>query len=504
MAASPPAACVARSSNRDAKRGELASDTTMNKDAAAPVLDGLPPERRIWAMAAVLVSVSMSSLDTSISNIALPTIASQLNVSPASVVWVVNAYQIAMVTTLLPLAALSEIVGSERLYIGGLMIYVAGAFMAAMSDSLPMLIAARTLQGLGASGMMSVNSALIRFIFPRSILGRGIGMNAMAVGTSITVGPTVGALILSVADWPWLFAINIPVGLASIVLAIRTLPRTPRASHAFDFFGALLTAACLGPFIFGISSAARQAAWELIALYVFVTVLAGTILLRRQRGHPAPMLPVDLFRIPVFSLSVGTAICSFATQGIAFVSLPFLFENAFGLSTVATGFLMTPWPVVVAIMAPIAGRLSDSYPAGLLGGIGLAMLGLGMALLAMLPANPSVYDIAWRMMICGCGFGFFQAPNMNALMSSTPAARSGSASGMVATARMTGQTIGAAIAALCFTIAGNGGPMLALALRNGGPTPRRLRSFLRLAVGGRGGGRRVSSAATNDSTGGQS
>ncbi len=477
----------------------------MTKDAAAPAaFDGLPPDRRIWAMAAVLVSVSMSSLDTSIANIALPTIASDLKVSPANVVWVVNAYQIAMVTTLLPLAALSEIVGCERLYIGGLALYVIGACVAAMSDSLPMLIAARTLQGLGSSGMMSVNSALIKFIFPRNILGRGIGMNAMAVGTSITIGPTVGALILSVADWPWLFAVNIPVGIAAIVLAIRTLPTTPRASHAFDILGAILTAACLGPFIFGVSSAARQAAWEMIALYAFVSVLAGAILIRRQRGHPAPMLPVDLFRIPVFSLSVGTAICSFATQGIAFVSLPFLFENAFGLSTVATGFLMTPWPVVVAIMAPIAGRLSDSYPAGLLGGIGLAMLGTGMALLALLPDNPGVYDIVWRMMICGCGFGFFQAPNMNALMSSTPAARSGSASGMVATARMTGQTIGAAIAALCFTIAGNGGPMLALTIGIAVAALGSIVSFLRLAMGGKDGGSgRVSSVATNDSAGGR-
>ena len=132
----------------------------------------------------------------------------------------------------------------------------------------------------------------------------------------------------------------------------------------------------------------------------------------------------------------------------------------------------------------------------------VAMLGAGMALLAMLPANPSVYDIAWRMMICGCGFGFFQAPNMNALMSSTPAARSGSASGMVATARMTGQTIGAAIAALCFTIAGNGGPMLALTIGIAVAALGSVVSFLRLTMGGKdGGGGRVSDVATNEPTG---
>jgi DHA2 family multidrug resistance protein-like MFS transporter len=128
---------------------------------------------------------------------------------------------------------------------------------------------------------------------------------------------------------------------------------------------------------------------------------------------------------------------------------------------------MTPWPLVVAVMAPIAGRLSDRYPAGILGSIGLAMLGIGMALLAMLPVNPHVADIVWRMAICGCGFGFFQAPNMRALMTSAPADRSGGASGIVATARLTGQTIGAALAALCFGIAGREGATVALVLGAG-------------------------------------
>jgi DHA2 family multidrug resistance protein-like MFS transporter len=149
---------------------------------------------------------------------------------------------------------------------------------------------------------------------------------------------------------------------------------------------------------------------------------------------------------------------------LAFVSLPFYFEDILGRSQVETGFFMTPWPLVVGIMAPIAGRLSDRHSAGILGGLGLALLSLGMALLAMLPANPHVVDIVWRMAICGCGFGFFQAPNMKALMSSAPADRSGGASGMVATARLTGQTIGAALAALCFGLAGREGATLALVL----------------------------------------
>ena len=169
-------------------------------------------------------------------------------------------------------------------------------------------------------------------------------------------------------------------------------------------------------------------------------------------------------RRPLFALSTATSICSFAVQGLAFVSLPFYFEDILGRSQVETGFLMTPWPLVVAMMAPIVGRLSDRYPAGILGSLGMALFGSGMALLAMLPTNPHVADIVWRMAVCGCGFGFFQVPNMKLLMSSAPPDRSGSASGIVATARLTGQTCGAALGALCFGLAGREGATVALVL----------------------------------------
>ena len=206
------------------------------------------------------------------------------------------------------------------------------------------------------------------------------------------------------------------------------LPKTPRADHGFDFLGAALASACLGLFITGIGSAAHNLSPVVVGIELVTALVLGFILTRRHADHPAPMLPIDLFSRPMFALSAATAVCSFAVQGLAFVSLPFYFEDVLGRSQVETGFFMTPWPLVVGIMAPIAGRLSDRHAVGLLGGIGLVLLGLGMALLAMLPANPAIPDIIWRMVICGMGFGFFQAPNMKAVMSSAPPHRSGSAS----------------------------------------------------------------------------
>jgi DHA2 family multidrug resistance protein-like MFS transporter len=445
-----------------------------------PEIDGLPWAQRRWAILAVGIAVAMSSLDNSIANVALPTIAADLKVSPAQIVWVVNVVQIAMVATLLPLAALGEIIGHQRVYYGGLVLFGLGALCCSLAHSFEVLLLGRLIQGLGSSGMMSINSALIRFIWPKRILGRGVGVNAMIVSTGITMGPTVASLILSVGPWPMLFAVNLPFVVIAIVLSATVLPTMPRAPHKFDYLGAMLAAAFLGLLIFALNSAARNQPILLTAGEIAVAVVCGALLIRRHAGHPAPMLPVDLFRIPMFRLSVLTALCSFATQSIGFIALPFLLIETLGRSQVETGLLITPWPVVVAIMAPIAGYLSDHFRVGLLGGIGLAIMSIGMAMLATMPADSNVFDIGWRMALCGCGFGFFQSPNMKALLLSAPASRAGGASGMVATARLTGQATGAAITAFCFSIGNGHGPTLALTIGIGIAAFGSLMSFLRL------------------------
>lgn len=473
----------------------MLADPTSLKEAASPkcssssraasskgesAFDGLPTERRRWAVAAIFTALAMASLDTAIANVALPAIAADLHVSPADVVWVVNAYQIALVTTLLPLAALGEIVGHGRVYLGGLLLFTLASLACACAWSLPSLLVARVLQGLGGSGIMSVNVALVRFVYPQRMLGRGFGHNALVVATAFTLGPTVASGILALGPWPWLFAINIPFGLIAMLIALKTLPHTPKAVHPFDFPGAALTAGSVGLFVLGIGSAAHKAGPTLVGSELAAALLLGWLLIRRQADHPAPMLPIDLFRRPMFALSAVTAIFAFSVQSLGFVALPFYLQDILGRSQVETGFFMTPWPLVVGFMAPIAGRLSDHYPAGVLGGLGLVLLGIGMALLALLPANPHVADIVWRMAVCGCGFGFFQAPNMKALMTSAPPARSGGASGILSTARLTGQTTGAALAALCFALAGRHGATLALGLGAGFAAIGSVMSFLRL------------------------
>jgi len=417
------------------------------------VPDGLPRPQRGWAMVAIGLAVSLSVLDASIANVALPTIARDLHASPADSVWVVNAYQLVIAVLLLPLASLGEIVGYRRVYRTGLAVFTLASLGCALSQTLPELTLARVLQGIGAAGVLSVNAALVRFIYPRRMLGRGIGVVALVVASSAAVGPTVAAGILSIASWPWLFAVNVPIGLATLVAA-QALPRTPGAPRRFDLLSALLNALFFGLLIVAIDSVGHGARAGYAALALGGAALAGVALVRRQLTQASPLLPVDLLRIPMFALSIATSVCSFTAQMLAFVAIPFYFQGLLGRSDVATGLLMTPWPVATAIAAPIAGRLADRYPAGLLGAIGLSLFGGGLALLALLPAAPADADVVWRMALCGAGFGLFQSPNNRAILGSAPRERSGGASGMLGTARLLGQTTGAALVALMFGVVG--------------------------------------------------
>ena len=448
----------------------------------APRVGNRLTPREFRGMAAILMSIALATLDTAIANTALPAIAADLHASPAASVWIINAYQLAAVATLLPFAALGGVLGHRKVYLGGLILFVVSSALCTFAWSLPSLIIARVLQGIGASAIMSVNAALIGSIFPHERLGRGLGMNALVVGTSFSIGPTVASLVLSVASWPWLFAINLPIGLFALVFAWNSLPVTRLGTLPFDRLTALLNVITFGALIFALSQAAQLGSMTsvLIALAVFLT--GGALMLKREAGHPAPMFPLDLLKRPMFALSALTAFCSFATQGLAFVSLPFFFESTLGRDPVQTGFLMTPWSVVVAMIAPFAGRMSDRYAPGLLGGIGLAMLCLGMISLATMPADASVVSIVARMILCGIGFGFFQAPNQKALMTSAPKERSSGASGTIATARLIGQATGAALVALSFGISNTHGPVLALSIGAGFAAVGSVASGLRLVT----------------------
>ncbi len=419
--------------------------------------DGLPTPHRYWAMLAIAIGITIAVLDSSVANIALPTIARQLHASPAESVWVINAYQIAIVVSLLPLAALGERIGYRRVYIGGLVVFTAGSLACALSHSLAALVVARAAQGFGGAGIMGVNGALVRFTYPQAALGRGVGLNALVVSVASALGPSIAAAILAVGSWEWLFAVNVPIGLVNIALGSWALPWSDLSARRFDWTSAGLNAAMFGLLFVGVDNATEaHGRGVLAAAEIAAAIAAGVTLIVREVGSSLPLIPIDLLRIRVFALSVVASVCAFTAYMLAFLALPFYFQTVLHRDQVQTGLLMTPWPVALGIVAPLAGRLSDRFSAAILGGVGMAALAVGLAALALLPAGASTPDIVWRMGLCGLGFGFFQAPNNRTMLAAAPRRRAGAAGGMLATARLTGLTIGATLGALVFRVAPSG------------------------------------------------
>jgi DHA2 family multidrug resistance protein-like MFS transporter len=415
--------------------------------------DGLPSAQRIFAFLAIAIAMTMAVLDSAIVNVALPSIAQELAISPARAIWIVNAYQLAVTVSLLPLASLGDSIGYKKVYWSGLAVFTAASFACANSHSLLILSLARAVQGLGAAGIMSVNIALVRYIFPKARLGAGMGYTSLIVAVSSAAGPTVASVILSIAHWQWLFLVNVPLGLLALFIAARALPVTPASGHPFDITSAALNALTFGCLISGLNSFSETDghSHHSVALLI-IAALCGIVFVLREQRMAAPMLPFDLLRRPIFAFSAMTSITSFSAQTMAYVALPFYFERALGRSEIATGLLMTPWPLTTALIAPIAGRLSDRFAPERLCSVGMGMMAIGLIGIATIGSTPSTFDLSWRLALCGLGFGLFQSPNNRIIIGSAPRERSGGASGLQSMGRLLGQSIGAALVAIAFAL----------------------------------------------------
>nr|WP_087573531.1 MFS transporter [Sphingomonas sp. CDS-1] len=417
---------------------------------ADPIRDGLAQPKRFWAAFAIWVTLILSSLDVTIVNVALPTISNHLGVAPDEAVWVVNSYQIAITMLLFPAAALGEKFGFRRIYLSGVAIFAIASLGCTLANNLIGLVGFRFLQGVGAGAIMALNGALVRLVFPRAILGRAVGYNAMVIAISSAAGPSVAAAILGISSWRWLFAVNVPVAIGALALGLRFLPRSFRNDRAYEWGTSLLIAIVFAAFFlsaadFGHGADPRRWVFELLI------TMAGLILLwYLALDDHAPMFPVDLLRLRLLRLSYITSICSFSAQMMAFVTLPFILNGRNDMDHVAIGLMMTPWPLATAIAAPVAGRLVESVPASILGCGGLAATTTGLVIIAILPSYVGPLPIAAAMALAGAGFGFFQAPNNRTLIAAAPVERSGAAGSMQAMARLAGQTTGAIGAAMLF------------------------------------------------------
>jgi DHA2 family multidrug resistance protein-like MFS transporter len=407
----------------------------------------------------LLVGIGMSVLDSSMSNVALPTIARELNQSAAAVVWIVNAYGLTLVMTLLPMSAIGERTGFKRLFKYGLLLFTVASVASSIAPSLPWLLVCRVLQGLGGSAIMCLFGALVRHIYPPQMMARGIGINAMMVGVTSVLGPTIGSFILSVSSWHWIFAINIPIGLLAL-LGVKYLPDVAPIKGRFDWLSACLSMLTVGLIIVGIDYLSTYT-WQSLGAIV-MGILTGVVLMRRSNQQVAPLVPVDLLKISSLRFAIAASLCTFSAQMATFISLPFYLQQTLHRSQSSVGMLMAAWPMGAALIALIAGRMSNIYPVAILSGLGAGAMATGIAIIVLMPEHASDIWLMLAMGLAGVGFGFFQTPNNRVIIGSAPRHRAGALGGLQATTRVFGQTFGAAMVASAFSLSVSVGPTLGL------------------------------------------
>lgn len=401
------------------------------------------------AVAAVLSAMTLVVLDAGMTNLALPTIASALRVSPAAAVLVVTAYQTALLVALLPAAALGERLGYRPVFTSGVWLFIAASVLSACAPSLSWLVAARALQGLGGAAILALGVPLLRFSVPPRRLGAAIGWNALTVALASSAGPGVGALILSQAEWPWIFAANVPLGVA-VLMACRQLPRTPSGSQRLDFASMALSGGMFAGLFIGAQLLLTRPV--LAAGLAAASIVCLGLLVRREVPKAAPLVPLDLLRQTSLRLSVIASVLCFAGQTAAMVALPFYLQQVLSQSPFATGFYMTVWPLGVAVTAIAAGRLADSVSTAWLCAAGGLILALGLVSAALWPLAEDVRPMLLFAAACGMGFGLFQTPNNRNMFLAAPLERSAASGGLQGTARLTGQTAGSVLMTLLFTL----------------------------------------------------
>ncbi|MBP7066337.1 MFS transporter [Ferrovibrio sp.] len=433
---------------------------------------------RQGAIFAILGGLAIVVLDAAITNVALPTIAHSFEISAASSVLVVTAYQAALVMALLPSAALGDSLGQRRIFTIGMAVFTAGSLLCALSPSLPWLVSARFIQGLGAAAVMSLGVALLRQSIPPARLGTAIGWNALTVALTSAAGPAIGSFILSALPWPWLFALNLPAGFA-VLAASRSLPAVAGNHRPLDVISMGLSAGGFGLLIIGAEFAPSR---PLISALLFIAAAIASIgLVRRGLKQPTPLLPFDLLRLGSFRISVLASICCFCGQTAAMLALSFHLQNALQQSSLVTGLLITPWPLAVAVAAPFAGRLTNLVSGAWLCAAGGATMATGLIGVAFWPSHTNPLTLAPFIALCGAGFGFFQVSNNRNMFLSAPIERSAAAGGLQGTARLLGQTAGAmTLATLFILFPEHGAPLLALKIAAALTLAAGLISILRL------------------------
>lgn len=425
-----------------------------------------------WAVFSIVaIGVFMATLDSSIVNISLPSIARDFGVPlNGAIEWVIISYLVVTAAILLTAGRLSDMIGRKAIWAIGLFVFTAGSALCGAATSLGFLVAARAAQGLGGALLFAASPAMITNVFSPQERGRALGLNAVIVALGVSVGPPLGGLITAYLTWRWIFYVNVPIGIIGILLTLRVLTeKFHRKPGKFDPFGAILLGVGLASLTAALSFG-QELGWSspIFIAGVGVGVVALGCIPFVERRVANPIIDMELLRNRVFLSANMSLVLSFLALFAVSFLMPFYLEQLRGFPTQTVGLLLTPLPIMIAIVAPISGSLADRFGSTRwLASGGLAIACGGLILLSQLNAQSSVFDIIWRLLVTGLGQALFQSPNNSALLGSAPPQQRGSASGFLATGRVMGQSLSVALAGAIFASLGGSAAGLAIQKHSG-------------------------------------
>ena len=437
----------------------------------AVLTDGLRGTRLTLAAVSIYIGMICANLDMVILQNALPSLTHELGIVSSDAVWVVTLYMLVMLILLMPVSSLSDRIGYKRTYLWGFGLFALASLGCGLAPGFTSLQIGRGLQGIGAAAMMSCTTSLIRLVYSRERMARAIAANATVVAISLAAGPSLAAVILLHLNWHWLFWLNVPLGVIAMVMGYYALPdntkqlplrldrqtlgQWQKAVAMIDGPSFLMSAVFFILLLLGSDHISQQPLFG--ALGLAAAALFGWGFVHREKRTPFPMLPMDLLSQREYALTILTSFASFASQGAAFVALPFFLQHRMQLSLAESALVMTAWPVTLALAAPVAARLCQRIAIAKVCSTGLGMLSASLLVIAtsLLPA--AAEGLMIPLAVCGAGFGLFQAPNNYLIIASAPAERSGAVGGLRAVTRVFGQLTGASMVGLLFAMSSTGG-----------------------------------------------
>ncbi len=453
----------------------------MSSSARAPRTTTAPspsraerPAYRWMVLAVICLGTFMGALDSSIVNVAFPTLTETFHVSVTTISWVSIVYLLTSTVLMTVFGRLADIIGRKRIYTFGFLVFVGGSALCGASVSAGTLIGARALQAVGSAMLVANSVAILTATFPDNQRGTALGFLETAVAAALTVGPTLGGFLIDWIDWRAIFYVNVPIALLGALLAWAIIVEPPRTGRRepFDIVGACCFAAGAGALLLALTQGpnAGWAAPEVLGLFAAALVLLP-LFTGIELRVPAPMIQLAMFRERVFAAANLAKIFAYMVMASITFLMPFYLEDALGFSPNRVGLALTPLPIALSIGSLVAGPLSDKVGSHVLCPVGMAVAAVGAVLLARVEPSGGYGQAAIALFLAGLGSGIFISPNDSAIMGAAPPAKLGVAGGILAMTRSLGMISGITFAGTLFSAR-----MAAL----GGPSPATLVSAFHL------------------------